>query len=116
MQFRVKESFPSEGSLTIFALSDSRDALIRVGHWARARKIEVLLLGDVESCVFNEVIYLAVEMATTSNPLPKWRYAILPGRDSGICRTPMFDEDEATVPFSYSLHLLKGCSRIRYGA
>lgn len=65
-------------------LSQSRDALIRVGHWTRSREIEVLLLGDLKSSRAEEFVNLAVQMATAADALPKWCYSILPARDIGI--------------------------------
>jgi len=80
-------------------LSDLRQALIRVGHWARSGKIESFQLEDVKSACSDEFVNLAIEMAAASDSLPDRRYPILPGNYSGIGSTAVLDKYQAAARF-----------------
>ena len=61
---------------TLYCLSES---LVCVGHGARAGEVIGLELGDVESCIADELINLAIEVATACKALPERCDAVLPG-------------------------------------
>jgi len=59
-------------------------SLIHVGHCARARRVFLVQVGQIEAGLTDKVIHLAVQMTATRNPAPGWSEPVLPTFDARL--------------------------------
>src|SRR6266849_4881273 len=83
------------------------EALVRVGHRVRSRKVARLQLCDLKTCRCDDLVNLPIEVAAAPNSHPHGRYPILPGGYAGIGSAAMLEKDETPALPQDSLHLLK---------
>src|SRR5581483_5253766 len=92
------------------------EALVRVRHRMRSWQIEVLQFSDLEPCRSNALVHFAIQVTPACNTFPQRREAILPGHDSAVGRTAVFDKNELPAGLKHTLHLLKRAGSVRDGA
>src|SRR5712692_11977252 len=80
-----------------FLLRRLCEALVRIGHRARSRKVARLQLCDLKPCRCDELINLTIEVAAAPNALPHGGYPILPGNYARVGSAAMLEKDETPV-------------------
>src|SRR5713101_4768906 len=73
--------------------------LIHVGHCARARRVFLVQVGQIEARLTDKVIHLAVQMTAARHPTPGRSEPVLPAFDARLGRKPVLDK---RFPFGLS--------------
>src|SRR5215510_6560291 len=67
-------------------------SLVHEGHGARSGRVISFELSQPEASATNERVDLSVQVTTTRETAPQGRQSILPERNVGIGRQPVFDK------------------------
>src|SRR6266404_8602758 len=78
--------------------------LIHEGHRLRSPHVADVELANFESGPADEVVHLAVQMASSADPLPTGRQPILPALDAAFRCQSMLDEQQAAARPHDALH------------
>jgi hypothetical protein len=91
----------------------SREALVRVGHRARPRQVGLRQFRDLKSCVRDEVINFAIEVASTGDALPKRCQAVLPNAYARIGARPC--STKMSCPSARKTRFISSSARRAFG-
>src|SRR5262245_27057936 len=79
------------------------NSLVSKGHRPRSRKVACLQFDEGEASWTDEAVDLAVEVTTSSNPLPYWRQPMLPFLNFGVGGEAVLNEQEPPIGLQHSL-------------
>ena len=82
--------------------------LIHVGHGARAWRVFLVQLREIEAGLTDKVIHLAVQMTAARYATPGRSEPVLPAFDAWLGRKSMLDKAEGAVWFEHPPHLTQG--------
>ena len=87
--------------------------LIHVGHCARAWRVFLVQVREIEAGLTDKVIHLAVQMTAARQATPSRSEPVLPAFDAWLGRKSMLDKTEISVWFEHPQHLTQGSQRLR---